>query len=92
MHNQDQLEGTENRNCLEKKREFNEVTQDFYMIPNIRVFPQTMLAVCMVLIRRAHFEADQAQIKKPGSFWGKKVGGFFDLKPGGGHLKPIFFK
>jgi len=59
---QDQLEGTENRIAVERKR-FNEVTQDYNTY--IRRFPQTMLAGMYGFDKKGYFEADQGADTAP---------------------------
>lgn len=59
---QDQLEGTENRIAVERRR-FNEVTQDYNTY--IRRFPQTMLAGMYGFDKKGYFEADQGADEVP---------------------------
>lgn len=59
---QDQLEGTENRIAVERRR-FNEVTQDYNTY--IRKFPQTMLAGMYGFEKKGYFEADQGAEDAP---------------------------
>jgi LemA protein len=59
---QDQLEGTENRIAVERRR-FNEVTQGYNTY--IRKFPQTMLAGMYGFEKKGYFEADEGAEKAP---------------------------
>jgi LemA protein len=59
---QDQLEGTENRIAVERRR-FNEVTQEYNTY--IRKFPQTMLAGMYGFEKKGYFEADQGADEVP---------------------------
>jgi LemA protein len=59
---QDQLEGTENRIAVERRR-FNEVTQEYNTY--IRKFPQTMLAGMYGFEKKGYFEADQGANQAP---------------------------
>ncbi|RUA33052.1 MAG: LemA family protein [Bacteroidetes bacterium] len=59
---QDQLEGTENRIAVERRR-FNEVTQEYNTY--IRKFPQTMLAGMYGFEKKGYFEADEGAEKAP---------------------------
>lgn len=59
---QDQLEGTENRIAVERRR-FNEVTQEYNTY--IRKFPQTMLAGMYGFEKKGYFEADQGADQAP---------------------------
>jgi LemA protein len=59
---QDQLEGTENRIAVERRR-FNEVTQEYNTY--IRKFPQAMLAGIYGFEKKGYFEADQGAEKAP---------------------------
>jgi LemA protein len=59
---QSQLEGTENRISVERRR-FNEVTQDYNTY--IRRFPQTMLAGMYGFDKKGYFEADAGAEKAP---------------------------
>lgn len=59
---QSQLEGTENRISVERRR-FNEVTQEYNTY--IRSFPQTMLAGMYGFEKKGYFEADQGADKAP---------------------------
>jgi len=59
---QDQLEGTENRIAVER-RKFNEVTQEYNTY--IRKFPQTILAGMYGFEKKGYFEADQGAEKAP---------------------------
>ncbi|SMG42183.1 LemA protein [Marivirga sericea] len=59
---QDQLEGTENRIAVERRR-FNEVTQEYNTY--IRKFPQTMLAGMYGFEKKGYFEADQGAEDAP---------------------------
>ena len=59
---QSQLEGTENRIAVERRR-FNEVTQDYNTY--IRSFPQTMLAGMYGFEKKGYFESDQGADKAP---------------------------
>lgn len=59
---QDQLEGTENRIAVERKR-FNDVTRDYNTY--IRKFPQTMLAGMYGFEKKGYFEADEGADKAP---------------------------
>ncbi|WP_340152819.1 LemA family protein [uncultured Marivirga sp.] len=59
---QDQLEGTENRIAVERRR-FNEVTQDYNTY--IRKFPQAMLAGMYGFDKKGYFEADQGAEQAP---------------------------
>ncbi|WKK86707.1 LemA family protein [Marivirga arenosa] len=59
---QDQLEGTENRIAVERRR-FNEVTRDYNTY--IRKFPQTMLAGIYGFEKKGYFEADQGAENAP---------------------------
>ncbi len=59
---QSQLEGTENRISVERRR-FNEVTQDYNTY--IRSFPQTMLAGMYGFDKKGYFEADAGAEKAP---------------------------
>lgn len=59
---QDQLEGTENRIAVERRR-FNEVTQGYNTY--IRRFPQTMLAGMYGFEKKGYFEADQGAEQAP---------------------------
>ncbi|WNB18058.1 LemA family protein [Marivirga arenosa] len=59
---QDQLEGTENRIAVERRR-FNEVTRDYNTY--IRKFPQTMLAGMYGFEKKGYFEADQGAENAP---------------------------
>ena len=59
---QDQLEGTENRIAVERRR-FNEVTEEYNTY--IRKFPQTMLAGMYGFEKKGYFEADEGAEKAP---------------------------
>lgn len=59
---QSQLEGTENRIAVERRR-FNEVVKGFNAY--IRKFPQTMLAGMYGFEKKAYFEADAGAEKAP---------------------------
>ncbi|MGJ3234534.1 LemA family protein [Marivirga sp.] len=59
---QDQLEGTENRIAVERRR-FNEVTQEYNTY--IRKFPQAMLAGMYGFEKKGYFEADQGADQAP---------------------------
>ncbi|GAA5033399.1 hypothetical protein GCM10011506_25610 [Marivirga lumbricoides] len=59
---QSQLEGTENRIAVERRR-FNEVTQEYNTY--IRSFPQTMLAGMYGFDKKGYFEADQGADQAP---------------------------
>lgn len=59
---QDQLEGTENRIAVERRR-FNEVTREYNTY--IRKFPQTMLAGMYGFEKKGYFEADEGAEKAP---------------------------
>ncbi|WMN12199.1 LemA family protein [Marivirga salinae] len=59
---QDQLEGTENRIAVERRR-FNEVTQEYNTY--IRKFPQTMLAGMYGFEKKGYFEADEGADEVP---------------------------
>jgi LemA protein len=59
---QSQLEGTENRIAVERKR-FNEVVKSFNAY--IRKFPQTMLAGMYGFEKKGYFEADAGADKVP---------------------------
>jgi LemA protein len=59
---QDQLEGTENRIAVERRR-FNKVTQGYNTY--IRKFPQTMLAGMYGFEKKGYFEADQGAEEAP---------------------------
>jgi len=59
---QDQLEGTENRIAVERRR-FNEVTQEYNTY--IRKFPQNMLAGMYGFEKKGYFEADEGADKVP---------------------------
>jgi LemA protein len=59
---QDQLEGTENRIAVERRR-FNEVTQEYNTY--IRKFPQAMLAGMYGFEKKGYFEADQGAENAP---------------------------
>lgn len=59
---QDQLEGTENRIAVERRR-FNEVTQEYNTY--IRKFPQAMLAGMYGFEKKGYFEADQGADEVP---------------------------
>jgi LemA protein len=59
---QDQLEGTENRIAVERRR-FNEVTQEYNTY--IRKFPQTILAGMYGFEKKGYFEADEGAEKAP---------------------------
>jgi len=59
---QAQLEGTENRIAVERKK-FNETTQAFNTY--IKTFPQTMMAGMFGFSEKAYFEADAGAEKVP---------------------------
>lgn len=59
---QSQLEGTENRIAVERRR-FNEVTREYNTY--IRSFPQNMLAGMYGFEKKGYFEADQGAEKVP---------------------------
>ena len=59
---QTQLEGTENRINVSRKR-FNETVQDFNTY--IRIFPQNIFAGMFGMQQRAYFESDQGADKAP---------------------------
>jgi LemA protein len=59
---QSQLEGTENRIAVERRR-FNEVTQEYNTY--IRSFPQNMLAGMYGFEKKGYFEADQGADNAP---------------------------
>jgi LemA protein len=59
---QAQLEGTENRISVARKR-FNDAAQEFNTY--LRRFPQNIFAGMFGMQTRAYFEADQAASKAP---------------------------
>ncbi|MGM0579351.1 MAG: LemA family protein [Bacteroidota bacterium] len=59
---QDQLEGTENRIAVERRR-FNEVTQEYNTY--IRKFPQAMLAGMYGFEKKGYFESDEGADEVP---------------------------
>jgi len=59
---QSQLEGTENRIAVERKR-FNEVVQDFNV--KIRTFPASFIAGMMGFHEKAYFQAEPGAEKAP---------------------------
>jgi LemA protein len=63
MQLQQQLEGTENRIAVERKR-FNEVVQEYNT--RIRRFPAAMLAGMFGFTQKAYFEAEAGAEKAPG--------------------------
>jgi len=62
MELQAQLEGTENRIAVERKR-FNEAARDYNL--SIRVFPNSMLAGMYGFEKKAYFEAQQGAETAP---------------------------
>lgn len=59
---QSELEGTENRITVERKK-FNDITQEFNT--SIKVFPASLIAQFRNMTPRAYFEADQDAKKAP---------------------------
>jgi len=59
---QNQLEGTENRIAVERKR-FNEAAKDFNV--SVRKFPTSLIASFSGFKEKAYFEADQGAAKAP---------------------------